>query len=91
MHVDDKLGENRYVVDKEPHIAIDAGRCSPRCTTHACIAVCPADLFEIDSRGGVTVSWEGCLECGTCMICCPERAISWNYPRGGWGVQYRAS
>ena len=39
----------------------------------------------------MTVNWEGCLECGTCLICCDDRALTWTYPRGGFGVQYRMS
>jgi NAD-dependent dihydropyrimidine dehydrogenase PreA subunit len=36
-----------------------------------------------------TVSYEGCLECGTCMIACSEGAIDWRNPRGGFGVSLR--
>ncbi|WP_243678951.1 4Fe-4S dicluster domain-containing protein [Vulcanisaeta distributa] len=31
----------------------------------------------------------GCLECGTCRVVCPENNIEWNYPKSGFGVQYR--
>ncbi len=91
MQVDVKLSENLYRVGKEAHIVIDEGICPIGCAWHACLAVCPADLFEFSDTGRVTVNWEGCLECGTCMICCPEHAIRWDYPAGGRGVQYRMS
>jgi ferredoxin like protein len=29
------------------------------------------------------------LECGTCRIACPHSALEWEYPRSGFGVQFR--
>jgi ferredoxin like protein len=55
------------------------------------MTVCPADLYDLNETGEVVVNWEGCLECGTCMICCELGALSWHYPRSGFGVQYRRS
>jgi len=40
-------------------------------------------------RAMVVLSWEGCLECGTCFIACDQRALTWDYPRGGYGFSYR--
>ena len=37
----------------------------------------------------MTVEYAGCLECGTCLIACNEGALSWSYPKGDYGVQYR--
>jgi ferredoxin like protein len=37
----------------------------------------------------VTFSYEGCLECGSCRISCPQGAIHWVYPRGGFGICYQ--
>ena len=91
MQVDAKLAQNVFKLDKEPHIAIDQHICATACTDRACLAVCPADLYRIGDDGQVVVNWEGCLECGTCMICCSQGALSWRYPRGGAGVQYRLS
>jgi ferredoxin like protein len=91
MKVDTKLAQNLFKLDKEPHITIDQRICTTVCTERACIAVCPADLYELSERGQVVVNWEGCLECGACMICCSNGALKWNYPRGGFGVQYRFS
>ncbi len=91
MHVDAKLALNLFKLDKEPHISIDRQICATSCTNRACVAVCPADLYVVSDRGDVVVNWEGCLECGACMICCRHGALSWDYPRGSFGAHYRQS
>lgn len=89
--VDAKLGVNVFKLDQQPHIEIDLETCRTVCTERVCLRVCPADLYEPNDEGDMTVNWEGCLECGTCLICCDEKALRWHYPRGGFGVQYRMS
>ena len=89
--VDAKLGVNVFKLDQQPHIEIDIAICRTVCTVRACLQVCPADLYAVNDEGDMTVNWEGCLECGACLICCDEKALSWHYPRGGFGVQYRMS
>jgi ferredoxin like protein len=32
--------------------------------------------------------YEDCVECGTCYIMCDQGAVSWNHPRGGFGITY---
>jgi ferredoxin like protein len=89
--VDAKLGADVFKLDTEPHIVIDVEKCRTVCVQRACLQVCPADLYELNDQGDTTVNWEGCLECGTCLICCDAQALRWQYPRGGCGVQYRMS
>lgn len=91
MNIDAKLGQNVFRLDKEPHIIIDHQVCRAECGRRVCLTVCPADLYEMSDEGNVIVNWEGCLECGTCMICCEQNALSWDYPRGESGVQFRFS
>ena len=91
MKIDAKLGLDVFKLDEQRHITIDTVVCHEVCAAPVCLAVCPADLYELDDRGEMTVNWEGCLECGTCLICCDARALTWTYPRGGFGVQYRMS
>ena len=91
MGVDAKLGLDVFKLDKEPHIVINDAVCDESCPTRACLYVCPADLYELDDEKRMTVNWEGCLECGTCMICCEPKALKWTYPRSQFGVQYRMS
>jgi ferredoxin like protein len=91
MNIDAKLGLDVFKLDKEPHIVIHDDICAERCTNRACLYVCPADLYELNDEQRMVVNWEGCLECGTCLICCEPQALEWHYPRGEFGVQYRMS
>jgi ferredoxin like protein len=89
MDVEAKLSRNAFNLDRTPHIVVNDAICSG-CANRVCLRVCPADLYKLDGQRMV-VNWEGCLECGTCMACCDDGALSWEYPRGGFGVEYRAS
>jgi len=91
MNIDAKLGLDVFKLDKEPQIVVKNEICGTICVNRACLYVCPADLFELDDQQRIVVNWEGCLECGTCMICCEKDALEWRYPRGEFGVQYRMS
>ena len=87
MTLEDKLYLNRFKVDeKEPHIKLDAEKCA-ECRERFCIRCCPAGCYT-EEEGRVSVSVDGCLECGTCSIACTEGAVDWRYPRGGFGVCY---
>jgi ferredoxin like protein len=87
MNIDDKLALNLFHVDKEPHIRVDADKCL-KCPHKLCTYTCPVDNYKLEN-GNVTFSWEGCLECGTCRIVCDQDAITWDYPKGGYGICYR--
>ncbi|TIX69943.1 MAG: ferredoxin family protein, partial [Mesorhizobium sp.] len=52
--------------------------------------VCPAKCYELNDRGQVEITADGCMECGTCRILCEKGGdIEWNYPRGGFGVLFK--
>ena len=90
MNIETKLGLDVFQIDNEqPHILIDQEICQSRCTIRYCLHVCPANLYELNERGEIIVDYEGCLECGTCYIACRQDALTWHYPRAGYGVQYR--
>ncbi|MBU2824344.1 ferredoxin family protein, partial [Acidithiobacillus ferrooxidans] len=43
-----------------------------------------------DEGGGVVLTTDGCLECGTCRIICTEHHnVDWSYPRGGHGILFK--
>lgn len=87
LSVQDRLGLDAFILDKEPHIVVDTEICRT-CVEKPCIHLCPAGLFRPSEDGGVSFSHEGCLECGMCRLACPHGAVRWSYPRGGKGVQY---
>ena len=89
MDIDAKLGLNVFKIDGEPHILINEGICRAECEIRYCLHVCPANLYTLSKQDELQVKYEGCLECGTCLIACANGALTWHYPRAGFGVQYR--
>ncbi len=90
MTVDEKLTRNAFKPDEDSHIVLDEAVCRSRCTERYCVRVCPAALYAWSDEGDrMVVEHAGCLECGTCLVACGHGALSWRYPRGGRGVQYR--
>ncbi len=91
MKVEEKLGKNVFKVDKEGHIKINHEICRAKCKPKYCLTVCPAKVYSLDQNGDVQANPDGCLECGTCVLSCLETALTWHYPKAGFGVQYRFS
>jgi len=87
LKVEDKLALNKFEIDREVHITIDGKICNG-CVLHPCVYACPAECYVV-REGHVTFSYEGCLECGSCRIACDKSAITWVYPRGGFGISYQ--
>ena len=89
MRIEDLLNNNVWDVDYEPHIRVDNTKCK-KCKWQPCIRLCPAECYtKVDDE--ILFSYEGCVECGTCRIVCPEEAITWEYPVSGRGIHYRFS
>ena len=87
MTFDEKLLKTRFVVDSQKaHITVNTSLCSA-CAA-PCVSICPAQCYQKDKEN-LLFSWAGCLECGSCRLVCPSGAITWNYPRGGFGVSFR--
>ena len=89
MNVEEKIALDAIKNDRESHIRLDQEQCAA-CAERWCIAACPGHLYSRNSETGeMVVEFSGCLECGTCGIVCVHGAITWDYPRGECGVQYR--
>lgn len=89
MRVEEKIALNAMKNDKKSHILLDQSKCSG-CRERMCIPVCPAHLYSLNEETGeMVVEYAGCLECGTCLIACTYGSITWDYPDGEYGVQYR--
>ncbi len=93
MRVEEKLYTLRYKRDEQPHLVIKEAQKCVECAMkngvpQPCIAVCPANVYSwIDQK--IVVSYENCVECGSCRIACPYDNISWKYPRYGLGIALR--
>jgi ferredoxin like protein len=91
MSLDARLGLDKYEIDEEQsHIHIEQSLCLA-CGLKPCLTVCPAAVYVL-ADGAVVARYENCLECGTCQIACDtggNGAITWNPPRGGFGIVYR--
>ncbi|MDI6696346.1 MAG: 4Fe-4S dicluster domain-containing protein [Anaerolineales bacterium] len=87
--VNEKLAIDKFVLDEGfPHIQINQEICRLMCEKRYCLFVCPAKLYS-EQNGEIIVEWAGCLECGTCQVACDHQALTWHYPRGGFGIHYR--
>ncbi len=89
MKIEEKVALCAIKNDKQSHIEVDARICR-QCETKVCIRACPAHLYTIEPETGkLQVDHAGCLECGTCLVICPLKAVSWRYPAPGCGIYYR--
>lgn len=89
MKIEEKVALCAIKHHEESHIKVDEDACK-RCETKICVRSCPAHLYTIEPETGeLKVDHTGCLECGTCLIICPLKAVTWTYPQPGFGIYYR--
>lgn len=89
MKIEEKLALNAMKNDRESHIRLDQKICAA-CKERYCAYACPGHLYSLNEETNeMVVEYAGCLECGTCKIVCVYNAVSWEYPKGEFGVQYR--
>jgi ferredoxin like protein len=89
MKVEEKIALDAIKNDRESHIMLDQEKCG-HCEKRMCISVCPGHLYSLNNdTGEMVVEYAGCLECGSCKIACLNAAISWDYPKGDFGIRYR--
>jgi ferredoxin like protein len=90
VRVEEKLYQNRYLIDAgRPHITVRPHEV-PSPVLLSLTKICPAGCYEQNAKGQVEITPDGCLECGTCRILGePGGEISWSYPRGGYGVLFK--
>ena len=90
VRVEEKLFQNRYLVDVgRAHIKV-APHAKPSANLMALTKICPAGCYTLNEVGQVEIVPDGCFECGTCRILCETNGeVEWNYPRGGYGVLFK--
>lgn len=88
--VTERLAKNRFVLDEaESHIEVNQELAKATGAGDALVACCPAHVYSKEPDGTISVEYAACLECGTCLAIAPRGVLSWHYPRGGFGVQFR--
>ena len=90
QRVEEKLYQNRYLVDAgRPHIVV-APHDTPSKELLLLDEALPGRVLRGQRQGQVEISPDGCLECGTCRVIAePSGALTWAYPRGGYGVLFK--
>ncbi len=89
LSVDEKMASVKIKIDKEAHIIVKK-ECCRDCKSRPCLIICTAENYQWDqNKDELVFNYDGCLECGACRIICPQDAIDWSYPRGGYGVKFR--
>jgi ferredoxin like protein len=87
--IEEKIACNAIKNDKESHIKLKQDVCK-NCRERFCIYACPGHLYSLNEETGeMVVEYAGCLECGTCKVACIYGSVTWEYPGGDYGVQYR--
>lgn len=90
MSIPERLNHNRYQTDEEEsHIEVDQEIARATGTGKLLVAVCAAHVYSEEPDGTISVEYAACLECGTCRAVAAPGALTWHYPRGGLGIQYR--
>ncbi len=91
LTLEQKLFLNGFRPDEQSHVRVkDPAKCRT-CKRRQCTTVCPVNAYRWENDQ-LTIFSEGCLECGTCRVACQDKDcdnLEWNYPRGGFGVNYR--
>ncbi|MDR2348024.1 MAG: 4Fe-4S dicluster domain-containing protein [Bifidobacteriaceae bacterium] len=86
----ERLARNSYSVDEQAsHISVNQEQARRKGAGRLLEAVCPAHVYQVAPDGSVQVESAACLECGTCRVLAPPGVLTWNYPRGSFGIRYR--
>ncbi|MFT3877971.1 MAG: 4Fe-4S dicluster domain-containing protein [Propioniciclava sp.] len=88
--VTERLARNAYVTDEEcGHITVHQDVARATGTGKLLVAVCPAHVYSEEPDGTIAVEYAACLECGTCLAVAAPGSLTWHYPRGGFGIEFR--
>ena len=86
----ERLAGNRFLLDEEEsHITINQDLARTSGTATRLVAICPAGVYSLSPDDTLQVEYAACLECGSCLAVASPGSMTWVYPRGGFGIQYR--
>ncbi|MEI7641367.1 MAG: 4Fe-4S dicluster domain-containing protein [bacterium] len=86
--IEDKLGLDKFKAFHKAHLTLEKKDVDQKKLVEEKLFICPAKVYTLNDKNEMVISFENCLECGTCRVVCPEE-IGWEYPMGGHGVTYR--
>lgn len=91
--MEDKLGLDKFKPSHETHLKIrkeiNGKKVNEKDLVENILFICPAKVYTYDeNKGQAIVSFENCLECGTCRVAAPDE-VDWQYPTGGFGVTFK--
>ncbi len=73
----------------ESHIKVKNEKNCQKCDMRPCTYICPAQVYRWDEAAKhLNVSYQRCIECGACVIACPQN-IGLAWPGEGKGVYYQ--
>jgi len=88
--VPERLAKNRFNLDvQECHIEVNQEIAKATGTGKKLVACCAAHVYAEEIDETISVEYAACLECGACLAVAAPGALTWHYPRGGFGVQFR--
>ena len=89
-NVSDRLAGNRFeTAEQESHIQLAQEQVRRTQCADRLVAICPARVYAREADDTVSVEYAACCECGACAAVAPPGVLTWIYPRGGMGVQFR--
>ena len=88
LTLEDKIFLVKIEKFRESHLKILDQRVCRDCEKRECTNTCPVTTYTWE-EDHIGVAYENCYECGTCRLACPYDNISWEYPPGGFGVEFR--
>ncbi|GAB6098586.1 ferredoxin family protein [Halanaerocella petrolearia] len=79
-------------VDDKSHIHIKNPQvCLTECENKPCTYYCPTRVYSWDGETNkIKVNYARCVECMACPYGCPYENIAWQFPEGGYGVNYQS-
>ncbi len=82
----------KHEEDQPVHLKVsDPSVCASVCRNNygcPCTHFCPAQVYELDNSGQLSINPANCLHCKTCEIKDPYENITWTCPEGGDGPKY---
>jgi len=82
----------KHEEDQPVHLKVsDPSVCASVCRDNyncPCTHFCPAQVYELDNSGQLSINPANCLHCKTCEIKCPLQNVSFTLPEAGGGPNY---